>query len=402
MQDNLFKKNKDFRNIFIGQIVSSLGTNIYSYIIGFYLLATTESIMFFGIYLTVINIVEIILKYIISVIIESKDKVKIIYSCDYIQGCVMLIGYFYLICFNSNKLVVVIVISIISSIVNSIFTPAISSLYPVILKDTEIMEGNSYRTAFNKLQVIISIALSGLLYEILTIESVLLINGISFLISGYFESRVNGDYQIKIERKESFFTQFKYGVKYIIKNPLLLHYNILSAIINIYYIGFITILTRFIILEYYDLKEYYYSLLVVIYSIFTILTTYMLNKKKVAEYLAMCIGISLQLISLIIILLFLDFKVIFFLSIILSNIGLTYYNLPMVSKVLTLIDKKYMSRTIGTMSFIGAVTIPLSNYIYGYMLEKLNVLYSIYFSIIVLVVSLVFINFSEPLKSVKK
>ncbi|ERJ11016.1 MFS transporter [Haloplasma contractile] len=277
-----------------------------------------------------------------------------------------------------------------SSIINSIFTPAIASLYPLILSKKDMKIGKSYRTMLSKLQLILGVGLSGILFNVMSIELIMLINGVSFIISSLFERQIKESYIIQ-NTKEKFLSLLKNGLNYVIKTPLLFHYNVLSTLLNLYFVGYLAIFVRYIFLEYYNLNEIYYSNTVIAYSIIIILTTYIINKIDLNEYYAILIGLFTQLFAIVMSLMFIDHLYLFIISILLSNVGLIFYNIPMVSKIMCEIDKEFMSRAIGTMSFISSVTMPLSNYIYGLLLEKYNVEFAIIFTLFVLIVSVIYV-----------
>lgn len=397
MKNSIFVYNKDFRNLFFGQAVSNIGSVLYAYVVGFYLLNETGSIYFLGSYLAIIGVVEIIFKYIASFAVEKQNKVKIVVRCDVIHGILMGLGFLYIIFFDSYKIYMLIILSLLSTIINSIFTPSISSLYPLILDKKDMKIGKSYRTMLGRLQLIIGVGLSGILFGIISIEMIMLINGISFIISSWFERKIKNSYVVE-NIKEKFFSLIKNGLKYVMKTPILFHYNILSTILNIYTVGYLTIFVRYIILEYYQLGEVYYSNTVIGYSIIIIITTYYINKINISEYLAIILGLSIQLLAIVISLLFIDHFYLFITSILLSNIGLTLYNIPMVSKILSEIDKEYMSRAIGTMAFISSITIPLSNFIYGFLIEKFQVQITLIFTVLILAISITYVIMRKEFK----
>lgn len=397
MKTSIFSYNKDFRNLFFGQAVSNIGTVLYSYIVGFYILQETSSVYFLGTYFAVVGVVEILFKYLISFAIENENKVKIVVRCDLIHGILMILGFLYFATIGKYKIYVLITISLMSSIINSVFTPAISSLYPLVLDKEDIKLGNSYRTMLGRMQLILGVGLSGLIYGIISIKYVMLINGISFILSAISEGQIKESYVVK-NTKEKFSSLLKNGLNYVVKTPILLHYNILSTILNIYTTGYLTIFVRYVFLEYYGLREIYYTSTVIAYSVIIILTTYVINKVNMKEYSAIILGLVAQLMAIVISLVAIDHLFLFVIAVILANVGITLYNIPMVSKIMSEIDRQYMSRTIGTMSFISSITIPLSNYLYGLLIERYNIKLTLLFTLVILVISIAYVQFRREFK----
>ncbi|ERJ11017.1 MFS transporter [Haloplasma contractile] len=110
MRTSLFKYNKDFRNLFFGQAISNVGTVLYTYIVGFYLLDETGSIYFLGTYIAIVGVVEIGFKYFVSFAIEKRNKVKIIVFSDFIHGILMLIGFLYLLFLGMHRIYMLIIL----------------------------------------------------------------------------------------------------------------------------------------------------------------------------------------------------------------------------------------------------------------------------------------------------
>jgi len=143
---------------------------------------------------------------------------------------------------------------------------------------------------------------------------------------------------------------------------------------------------------------YFEDYFFIAYSIIIILTTYAINKINISEYYSIIFGLAVQLFAIVIGLISIDNLYLFIISILLSNIGITLYNIPMVSKIMSEIDRGYMSRALGTMSFISSITIPLSNYIYGFLIESFNVEVTLIFTLLILVISITYVYLRNEFK----
>ncbi len=402
MKFNFFKKHISFTNLFIGQVVSVFGSLIYSYYVGFYLLDITNSIVLFGAYISFLMVFRLVMGYVSSVIVERLDKVKIIVYSDLILGILMLLTGLILLVVSpgiNNTVYILIMINIISTFLNSLFNPAVNSLYPLLLNGENLKIGYSLRTAMNNAQNIVTIMISGIIFNYVSVEFVLIFNGISFFMSAMFERKIVALFtedDESLKKREKFSSLFVGGFKYIIKDKTVSSYLILSSILNIVSYAYSVILIRYMLLEHLKLNEIYFSIAVVAYSVANIIASKYVIKAKRSNYSFIKMGLIVQILSLVpLLFISMDFKsyslVLGLISVSCMNYGMTIYNIPMTSKIMQEIDKNYLSRSIGVLTLTSGLTAPLSNMIFSLLLSTYDFRISVLFAIVVFIFGYVYL-----------
>ena len=79
-------KNKNYLLLFIGSVVSNLGTTIYNFAISLYIYVITDQPVIAGLYLATGGAVYFLFSPFAGAIVDRLDKVKVVYITDLING----------------------------------------------------------------------------------------------------------------------------------------------------------------------------------------------------------------------------------------------------------------------------------------------------------------------------
>ena len=219
---------KNFTLAFLGALVSNLGSILYSFAVSFYILALTGNNAFIqGLYLAVGGIVYVAVILFGGVISDRFHKGKIMFICDYAKG-IVLIGFTLLLMLvikDANaKVAVLFVIAVIGNIIGAIFSPAASSLLPHIVPEKSYQQGQSYYSLMQSSLGIVGVVLAAVLYSVLDIHVLFFIVGGCYVLSGVSEMFIKYNYQKKEEKLtvKQVFSDIGDGMKYIVTlKPLL-------------------------------------------------------------------------------------------------------------------------------------------------------------------------------------
>ncbi|MEG0832785.1 MAG: hypothetical protein RSG78_02080, partial [Oscillospiraceae bacterium] len=86
-------RSRNFFLLFLGTIVSNIGSTLYSFAVSFYILKITQNnALLQGIYLAVCGVVFVLFSVVGGVLADRWDKVKIVYGSDFIKGFAILIS----------------------------------------------------------------------------------------------------------------------------------------------------------------------------------------------------------------------------------------------------------------------------------------------------------------------
>jgi len=179
-------KNKNFLLLLFGQSTSLIGGQLFNISLSLYVLDITGSATKFASILAVGVIPQMILYPFAGVIVDRVDRKKLIILLDTIMAIFFILiylvtlekdlstGYIYLITF-------------VLGICQTLFLPAIYTIIPFMFENDDYEDAYTCNNLVNNLSVVVSPLLGALLYTAFGIKIVILINGITFLVSAMSE-----------------------------------------------------------------------------------------------------------------------------------------------------------------------------------------------------------------------
>ncbi|MBF4693200.1 MFS transporter [Fusibacter ferrireducens] len=229
-------ENRNFMLLLLGQIVSNLGNALYSISIIWYLMSkgTAQNV---GLIVSGFGICMILPHVLVGpmggVIVDRFNRLKIIYGTDFMRGVLFAI-LTVAIYADFYPIASIFVITIISNGLSSLFNSAVDASVPNIVHESQLNKANSYNGMSRQLMIIVGSAAAGFLYYYIGIVGILIINVISFMLSGLsemfivLEQKATGNIDFK-EMKQD----MKAGFNYIRKQPALLKTVIFFTLLNL-------------------------------------------------------------------------------------------------------------------------------------------------------------------------
>ena len=195
-KDNVFR-NRNFRLVFLGALVSELGAILYSFAVSFYILEISGNNAFLqGLYLALCGAAMLIFTPVGGVLGDRKSKAKIMYVCDFLKGGVILLANALMLIFTEPlaHIVILFVLGIFGNAVSGIFNPAAGALFPHIVEESRLQQANSYFTMKSSLESILGVILAGILYAALPIHVLFFFVGVCYVASGISEMMIRYDF----------------------------------------------------------------------------------------------------------------------------------------------------------------------------------------------------------------
>lgn len=218
----------------LGQFVSQIGTIMQNFAFSLYVLKTTGSGKAFASVLAVQIIPQIFIAPFSGVLADWFDRKKIIVLLDMLSGA--LIGGLYLISITVGLQLIHIYIAVaLLTIISTLFYPAIGSMMPAVMKKEELMDANALNSVAMSSVNILGPILAGFVFGFYGIETVLLLNSISFICSAISEMFINAP---KLEKKnemlgiKQFKEDFIEGIVFLKDNYILLLITITAFMMN--------------------------------------------------------------------------------------------------------------------------------------------------------------------------
>ncbi|PGO23437.1 MFS transporter [Bacillus cereus] len=219
------KSNQELRNIclyVIGKTISIFGSSIYSFALGLHVLQVTGSALNFAITLILGTIPMIVMNPFAGVMADKVNKKKLVICMDLLNGGLLITVYILSINYGLN-LFIIYATTFFMSVFTTFFGIGLESAKPNIVSEKRLMSINSISKIIDSVSLILGPMLGGIVFAVLDIKTFVIINGISFILSGIsilfihfklFEYNINEECS---KREINFIKDIKEGVSYLIE-----------------------------------------------------------------------------------------------------------------------------------------------------------------------------------------
>jgi MFS family permease len=389
MSENVLK-NRNYLLLFIGGVVSNLGSHVYNFAISYYIYEiATPTIA--GIYLATSGLVYFALAPFGGAIVDRLDKVKVVWMTDYIRGIsVVIAGFIILSGVNLTiTLIVLFATSVVLGINGALFNPAASSLPPHILEENQLQQSSSLSQGMFALYMIIGAIIGGAIYSLLDIEWIFIINGVSFILSGFSEMFIQLKTQVEIV-KMSFVTivvDIKDGFLYLITLKPILMLVIVASLLNFFTAPVIVNGLPYLFAVELKAEPIYLSILYSFYPIGIIITSIVLGsvaqKKRVSPIIikglyGMAISFSVFVIGTHYVvggqLPFWIYMIISSTAILITGIFNGMINIPFNVAVMKTVDKQMLGRVSSVLGTISNGLTPIAIGLAGVVIDNFGAL----------------------------
>lgn len=163
-----------------GSAVSALGTYMYNFAIGLYVLKLTGSGTSFALAILFGMIPRIILSPFAGALADKLDRKKMTVIMDLFSGLLM-IGVFSISRMTPLTLWIVYASSALLTVFNTFFSVSLGASVPNLVDGKRLMKINSLRSTIDSSTSLVGPLLGGLVYSAIGIQFFLLVNGISFV-----------------------------------------------------------------------------------------------------------------------------------------------------------------------------------------------------------------------------
>lgn len=227
-----------------GRFVSLIGTQIYNFALGLYVLKTTGSPLSFGITLFFGVLPRVILGPFAGAISDRFDRKKMVVGMDYLSGLVVL-ALFAVSLIDGLRLFYIYAASFLLATANTFFDIPFTASIPNIVDDKSLMRITSLNQTISSIAAFTAPILAGSIFAYVDIKLFLFINGISFICSGISEMFIDFKFNVHILESENIkaqnsnslnniLSQIKDGFCYLKSQEALFILFVFSIIINFF------------------------------------------------------------------------------------------------------------------------------------------------------------------------
>ncbi|WP_059171526.1 MFS transporter [Bacillus sp. FJAT-27445] len=293
------------RNLFLfvpAKMIAVLGSSIYSFAIGLYILDQTGSSLNFAITLLMGSIPRIVLSPFAGTVADRFDRKKIIIVTDF--ACAAWLGIvFALFTFVTKEIWLLYLAAAVLTSLNTFYSTAVSSTIYNMVGPDHLQKAMSLNQSAASLSTILGPVLGGAMFGFFPVNSFMAINIVAFTISGIFSLFIN--YHLFAENKEkkessSFFQDLKHGFNYV-KNESFIKSIVFFAIVLNFWFAVTPIALPYIVMIVRKMPSYQLGIIQGAFSVGTLLLAIILSirpeiKRKDRAILGGVAGMSITLI----------------------------------------------------------------------------------------------------------
>lgn len=372
----------------MGKGISVLGTSIYTFAIGLYVLKITGSGLSFATTLFFGLIPIIIFNPIAGVMADRFDKKKIVVMMDFLNGLLFTALYFISLV-NDLNLVMIYSSTFLATVFTTFFGISIETAKPNIVSDKKLISINSVSKIIDSVSSILGPLIGGMIFAFIDIKVFILINGLSFIFSAILEILIDFKYNlkkiIKEKVKKGFIEDLKEGLNYILERKGVIQIFSVFIAIN-FFLGFsVTVPLPFIINNVIGLSSEEFGLIQSFFPIGMIVGAILVKKvvdeipyKKLLTFMSFLLSVSMILLG--IPLLFINlissniaYLVYYLVLMIAFGFSIAFIDIPIIYLLQKLIPDEFRGRVLSLGISIGKIVAPIALIISGFLTNILPV-----------------------------
>ena len=389
-------KNKSYFLLFQGSLVSSIGTTVFGFAAGIYVMTLFPSETYGNLgafYFALVSATPIITRLLISplagAIVDKMNRIRIIYMSDFIGGALFLLSLYILSKYQFSNYELAYMFAIIGGLagINSaFFGPAVQSSIPDIVGEKLIQPAMGAQTIISSIQGIIGILLGVILYETLGIQIAILVNAISFIFSGISEMFIKVKYKQDTAKKESkIIDDIKVGFNYIKSKDGLLNMMKYSIVMNFAFMPIFGVGIPFLFKTELGKNGYHLAASSIVFSIAMMIAGIYVGGKHIKSVRNRIVSDLPKLVISITVLIVAIFLVsngligywVFFTLYVLIIICMAYFmnsvNIPLNSALVRGIEPSYRGRVLSVLQSLSGGATPLGMILGGVIIQFTSV-----------------------------
>ncbi|MCR5636821.1 MAG: MFS transporter [Clostridiales bacterium] len=210
---------RDFTILTLGSVISNLGNVITGFAMALLVLEFTGSTFLYSLFMAANMLPQIIVPLFAGPFLDRFSRRKAIYTLDFISTGMFAV-FSVVIGLGFLNYPVIIVCCLMLGIMNSIYTVAYESFYPMLVSKGNYSKAYSISSTLTTLTTVMT-PVSAFLYNLVGIVPLLVLDAVSFFIAACFETRIKAKEDYTLLRKDEIYGFKKYkrdfveGLKYI-------------------------------------------------------------------------------------------------------------------------------------------------------------------------------------------
>lgn len=390
-------KNRDFFLLMQGKFISVFGSILQTFALSLYVLNEYDSATLFASVLIIGLVPSIILGPLAGVFVDWFDRKYIIVILDVCSSVAVLVTAGVYLSNGFLPLSVIYLLTIVLALINTLFSPAISTIIPLLFNKEKLFSANTIDQFLRTIANVLGPIVAGVMLSVTNIGLILIVNGVSYLISAFSEYFIKVP-KVKAEQSKlsykRFKTDFKEGLHFFKEKEVLVQFLVILLLIE-----FTTAPVAAIALPFYlkkvllvsDIIYGIFNSIVIIATLFVMIFAGKFTKKYTLEkiirfdftVLPICIGTFVYISSPLFLNMFSSNLIPLLISLIIVSIAMMVSTIGSIA-IGTLLQRIIPKAKLGrVMTVIGTVTtcaVPLSQGLMGIGMDILPLWLNILFT----------------------
>jgi MFS family permease len=359
---------------FSGSLITIMGSVIFTFATGLFLLETTGKSSVFATNLIIATLPIAIMSPFLGKFIDLVSKKKIIILSDLLNGLLMLLIFF--LWKSVNHIHLIYFGTLVSSFLAFFVSLAYEAGIPQLFRDKWLIKANSLSSVIESTSRIIGPLAGSIVYAFIDMRYFIFVNAISFFISAVLEFFLTFEKKIEIKKQNK--TRILEGFYYMKKSKNILFITILGLMSNIG-IGFcILVPIPYLINNIFLLSKESYGLIMSFSSLGIITGALILNqlKKEIDLQDLFKISYAMSLFSLLFIVpsIFIIHSsyiiVIYSLGMFLFGISIAFIDIPIITFLQKYSPENLRGQIIGIFISFAKIALPISLFISGQIVDS--------------------------------
>jgi len=383
-------KNKNYALLFTGSFVSEMGNVIFGFVAGLYVQDITDGKpIILALFMALGAFVRLLFSPVAGVLVDRLDKVRIIYLTDFIRGLLFIaVAYVFFIGVDTNTAIIILLsVTVISGIISAFFGPAVMSATPEIVGLDNVQQANGANSIIQSVTMITGVILGAAAFGLFPFHIALLINGVSFILSGISEMFIKALHKNEIPEHETphMIKDIRIGFNYLKKKDGLLRMMVYSLFLNFAFAPLLSVGIPFLFRTELGRNEWEIAWINITFGIAMMISGIIVGNmviksmaKAIRRSLLLLVG-SFVFISLVIFLLsegYIEYTM-FYVLMIIAHLLLAVFmistNVPLNTSLVKVIDPEVRGRVFSTISAISGGAVPIAILLGGIVIELSSV-----------------------------
>lgn len=398
-------RKKDFGLLIAGKFVSMIGSNMQQFALALYVFKLTGSALIFSTMISISILPRLLMSPVAGVFGDWFDRKKMIVLMDIVNAVILAI-FAYIFYVNQSFSLLSIYILVITLELTEIFYESSSAgIIPSIISKEKMAEARSLESMVLSIGRLIAPMIAAFLYGISGLLIIMIVNAISFLLSGISEAFIHVPKNHKRPAKiniTSFFGDVKEGLRIIKTNKFIRTVISLGTIVNFVISPFFTVGFIVLIKDVLEGTDYQYGLLQTVMALSMVsapIAVSIIAKRipvgKLCTGAFFLVGFIVLIIAVIPSPIFLSFTgntlIPYGILMVLSfglGISIGVINISIMTLFSQVVPIQAMGRTSTVLVLLVTIAIPMGQVMFGYLYDTILTSYVIIISGVILLLAI--------------